>query len=68
MALHTSYGDGGFCENCDNTHDHPLHNIVAEYEIDDPEPTEQERARISAMAKLKALGLSDSEVAALLGS
>lgn len=22
------YGLGGYCENCDETHTHPLHNIV----------------------------------------
>jgi hypothetical protein len=24
----TIYGLGGFCENCDETHDHPLNNII----------------------------------------
>lgn len=22
------FGEGGYCENCDPTHDHPLNNIV----------------------------------------
>lgn len=38
MVMHTIYGFGGFCESCDETHDHPLHNIIEEYEIPDPEP------------------------------
>ena len=32
---HIVYGFGGYCENCDKTHDHPLHNIVEEKEIPD---------------------------------
>jgi len=24
----TTYGEGGYCEPCDETHDHPLNNIV----------------------------------------
>lgn len=23
-----TFGFGGYCENCDQSHDHPLHNIV----------------------------------------
>lgn len=68
MALYTSYGDGGFCENCDETHDHPLHNIVQEYEVADIELTEQEILRQSAKNKLAALGLSEEEIKALLSS
>ena len=22
------YGLGGYCENCDNAHDHPLNNLI----------------------------------------
>jgi hypothetical protein len=33
-----TFGLGGFCENCDATHDHPLHNIVEITETpDEPE-------------------------------
>lgn len=35
MATWTIYGFGGFCENCDPTHDHPLNNIISETEIPD---------------------------------
>lgn len=34
----TTYGDGGYCENCDSSHNHPLHNIVEQIEVPDPEP------------------------------
>ena len=30
-----TFGLGGYCENCDETHDHPLHNIVEDVEIPD---------------------------------
>jgi hypothetical protein len=61
------YGEGGFCEDCDNTHDHPLNNIVEQYEVEDLEPTPEEVAKASALAKLSALGLTEEEVKALLG-
>lgn len=28
MSTEVVFGLGGYCENCDETHDHPLHNIV----------------------------------------
>jgi hypothetical protein len=67
MAIHTSYGDGGFCENCDETHPHPLHNIISEVEVADPEPSEQEVAKQSAIEKLARLGLTETEIKALIG-
>lgn len=30
-----TYGLGGYCEDCDQSHDHPLHNIVEEVEVPD---------------------------------
>jgi len=37
MAENITFGLGGYCENCDETHDHPLHNIVEIVELpDDP--------------------------------
>lgn len=33
--LMITYGVGGFCENCDPSHNHPLHNIVEQIEIPD---------------------------------
>jgi hypothetical protein len=64
--LNVIYGPGGFCKECDETHEHPLNNILEQIEIPDPEPTEQELAKISALAKLKSLGLTDEEIQALL--
>ena len=28
MNQNTVFGLGGYCENCDKTHDHPLNNII----------------------------------------
>ena len=67
MATHITYGEGGFCETCDDTHPHPLHNIIDQYEVEDPQPTEKEQARQSAITKLQALGLTDEEIKALVG-
>jgi hypothetical protein len=67
MALNIIYGDGGFCENCDTTHDHPLHNIISQEEISDEQYNARQNARQSAMDKLRALGLTDGEIKALLG-
>jgi len=67
MAINITYGEGGFCENCDNTHDHLLHNIVEQFEVPDPEPTPVEQARTTAIAKLTALGLTNDEITALIG-
>jgi hypothetical protein len=55
------YGLGGYDPEKEND------NIVEQYEIPDPEPTEQELNRQSAKSKLAALGLSEEEVQALLG-
>jgi hypothetical protein len=27
------YGVGGYCENCDPSHDHPLNNVISEEEV-----------------------------------
>jgi hypothetical protein len=32
MALNTVYGIGGYCVECDPSHDHPLHNIIEQVE------------------------------------
>lgn len=29
------YGIGGWCENCDESHDHPLNNIIEIQEIEE---------------------------------
>jgi hypothetical protein len=56
------YGLGGFDP------DAPGHNIIGQYEVPDPEPTPEELARASALAKLQALGLTEAEAMALVGN
>jgi hypothetical protein len=58
---HIVYGQGGFDPSLPNG------NIVEEYEVPDPEPTAEELARASAVAKLQALGLTEAEALALVG-
>jgi hypothetical protein len=55
------YGPGGYDPSLPNG------NIVEEYEVPDPEPTPEELARASAVAKLQALGLTEAEALALVG-
>jgi hypothetical protein len=59
--LNTTYGIGGFDPS------KPNNNIVEEVELPDPEPTPEELARASAIAKLQALGLTEEEALALVG-
>ena len=35
MGFMVTYGLGGYCENCDPSHDHPLNNIVSIVDIPD---------------------------------
>lgn len=44
MALNITYGLGGYCENCDSSHDHPLHNIIESIEVPDSEPDLEDNA------------------------
>jgi len=37
MTREITFGLGGYCENCDETHDHPLHNIVEIIDYPDSE-------------------------------
>jgi len=61
MPIVTVYGLGGFDP------DAPNGNIIEQYEVPDPEPTAEELARASAVAKLQALGLTEQEALALVG-
>jgi len=56
-----TYGEGGYDPS------KPNNNIIEQYEVPDPEPTPEEVAKQSAIAKLSALGLTEDEVKALLG-
>jgi hypothetical protein len=38
--INTTYGIGGWCQNCDPSHDHPLNNIIEQIEIPDEEGVE----------------------------
>jgi hypothetical protein len=58
---HIVYGIGGFDPSLPNG------NIIEEYDLPDPEPTPDDQARASALAKLQALGLTEAEVIALAG-
>jgi hypothetical protein len=66
LAIHVTYGIGGWCENCDSSHDHPLHNIISQEEAPDPEPVADPKQ--SAIDKLRLLGLTDEEIQALIGA
>jgi hypothetical protein len=58
---HTIYGIGGYDPSLPNG------NVIEEYVVPDPEPTPEEVARASAVAKLQALGLTEAEALALVG-
>ncbi len=62
MSVRTVYGIGGFDPS------KPNDNIVEQIELPDPEPTETEVVRESAMQKLAALGLTADEIAVLLSN
>jgi hypothetical protein len=61
-VLTTIYGIGGYDPS------KPNNNIIEQYEVPDPEPTPEEAARASALAKLQALGLTEAEAMALVGN
>lgn len=61
MALNQIFGIGGYCENCDPSHEHPLHNIIEEVEVPEPEQTALE----AAVEKLMLLGLTQEEAYAI---
>ena len=61
MTRITTYGPGGFDPS------KPDGNVIEEYDVPDPEPTAEELARASAVAKLQALGLTEQEALALVG-
>jgi len=61
MMRHVVYGLGGYDPSLPNG------NVIEEYEVPDPEPTAEELARASAVAKLQALGLTEQEALALVG-
>jgi hypothetical protein len=61
MMRHVVYGLGGFDPDALDG------NIVVDEVLPDLEPTPEELARASAVAKLQALGLTEAEALALVG-
>lgn len=61
MAQIITYGEGGYDPEL------PDDNIVEIIELPDPPVDEVQVAKDSAMAKLSKLGLTEEEIAALLG-
>jgi len=61
VRTHTIYGPGGFDPSL------PNNNVIEQHDVSDPEPTAEELARASAVAKLQALGLTEEEALALVG-
>jgi len=59
--LVTIYGLGGYDPEKENN------NIIEQYEVEDPQPSEKELLKDSAKNKLSALGLSEEEIQALIG-
>lgn len=37
MPKIVTYGFGGYCADCDPSHDHPLHNLISEIDVPDEE-------------------------------
>jgi hypothetical protein len=49
-----TYGIGGWCEHCDPSHDHPLHNLISVVEVEDAieEPQTDIQALTDALTQL----------------
>jgi hypothetical protein len=52
MGMYVTYGLGGYCAECDPSHDHPLHNIVAQGDYESEEPQTDTQAIAEALAQL----------------
>jgi hypothetical protein len=66
MSKEIVYGIGGFCANCDDSHNHPLNNIVEENEIQDYINDELENKKTAVVEKLKNLGLTEEEISLII--
>jgi hypothetical protein len=40
MAQNITFGLGGYCADCNDSHDHPINNIIEIVEVPDEEPVE----------------------------
>lgn len=53
MAQIVTFGLGGWCEHCDESHDHPLNNIIEIREVEEPEtPVSDVQAIAEALVQL----------------
>ena len=54
MSKIVTYGVGGWCENCDSSHDHPLNNLISILEVEDTvdEPQTDVQALANALTQL----------------
>jgi hypothetical protein len=62
MIKEVVYGVGGHCNNCNESHDHPLNNIIEENEIESFIDNELEDKKTAVIEKLKSLGLTEEEI------
>lgn len=47
--IETTYGEGGFCADCDpDAHGHPLHNVVSVEEVPDPPAADPDVTELAA--------------------
>jgi hypothetical protein len=62
MSRIVTFGLGGYCKDCDPSHDHPLHNIVEDVVV--PDEPQQPLYGIALVATLNAVlgiwGLEDA--------
>lgn len=47
MPIFEKYGLGGYCAECNPSHDHPLHNLIESYEYELPE----EQVKVDELAQ-----------------
>jgi len=52
MGINITYGLGGYCEDCDPSHNHPLHNIISMHEEEDIEEAVDIQALAQTLAQL----------------
>ena len=52
MAQSVTYGIGGYCENCDPSHPHPLNNLISIEEVPDPIESPDTQVIAEALAQL----------------
>jgi hypothetical protein len=62
MSKIITYGPSGYCENCDETHDHPMNNIIEVIELpDSPQELIEQNRQQAREALLARLGITADE-------